>query len=246
MSDWLTRETLEPLAGGLALTIGITTITSIASLVLGVGIGTLRLAGNRPVKAAAVAFIEVFRNIPALIQIIFWAFAFPSVFSPDIRSVLFFDNALMSWLGGATGLSLPYYALAACLGLTLNTGAHLAELFRAGAGTLPRKRIDAARLLGAGTRTVLWRIVVPGGVRAAFPAITTRLIHNMKNTALASFVAVPELFQTIQASVTRSFRAVEFLTLAAVLYLLLSTLMAILLRRVDIRLNRGRPHLNPD
>lgn len=246
MSEWLTPQTLRLLVGGLALTVGLTIITSAASIVVGIGVGTLRLSGSRPARAAAMAFVEVFRNIPALIQIIFWSFAFPSVFSPETRAVVFFDNAVMGWLEQITGLSLPYYALAACLGLTLNTGAHLAELFRAGVGTLPRERIESARLLGAGRSALLWRIVIPGGIRAAFPATTTRLIHNMKNTALASFVAVPEFFQTVQASVTRSFRAVEFLTLAAIVYLLLSALMATLLRRVDLRLHRGRAHLSPD
>ncbi len=243
MSDWLTPETVDLLVSGLVLTLGLTIVTSASSFVVGVAVGALRLSGNRARRAAAGTFVEVFRNVPALIQIIFWAFAFPSVFPPETRAALFFDNPIMTWLGGVTGLSLPYYALAACLGLTLNTGAHLAELFRAGVGTLPRVHVEAARLLGAGTRAVFWTIVLPGGIRGAFPAITTRLIHNMKNTALASFVAVPELFQAVQASITRSFRAVEFLTLAAALYLMLSTAMAALLRRVDIRLHRGRAHV---
>ena len=246
MRESLTPETVSLLLAGLTLTIALTVVTSITSFVVGIGVGTLRLSANRLIRSAAGTFVEVFRNIPALIQIIFWAFAFPSLFPADTRMFLFFDNSVMTWLTTVTGLSLPYSALAACFGLTLNTGAHMAELFRAGVGTLPRERIETARLLGAGTLALFWWVLLPGGVRAAFPAITTRLIHNMKNTALASFVAVPEFFQTVQASITQSFRAVEFLTIAAVVYLLLSTVMAGLLRRVDIRLNRGRMHVRPD
>ena len=221
-------------------------VTSVTSFVVGIGVGTLRLSSNRLIRNAAGAFVEVFRNIPALIQIIFWAFAFPSLFPADARAIIFFDNSAMAWLTMATGLGIPYYALAACFGLTLNTGSHIAELFRAGVGTLPRERVDTARLLGARTLALFWSILLPGGVRAAFPAITTRLIHNMKNTALASFVAVPELFQAVQASITQSFRAVEFLMVAAVVYLLLSTLMAALLRQVDIGLHRGRAYVRSD
>ena len=246
MREWLTPETVNLLLAGIALTVALTVVTSVTSFVIGIGVGTLRLSGNRLLRSAAGTFVEVFRNIPALIQIIFWAFAFPSLFPADVRAFLFFDNPPMTWLAIATGLSLPYYALAACLGLTLNTGAHLAELFRAGVGTLPRERIETARLLGAGTVALFRWILLPGGVRAAFPAITTRLIHNMKNTALASFVAVPEFFQTVQASITLSFRAVEFLTVAAVVYLVLSTVMAALLRRVDMGLHRRRAYGRPD
>ncbi len=246
MSDWLTPEIVDLLVKGLTLTIVLTIITSVTSFIVGVTVGTLRLSANRLLRRAAVVFVEVFRNIPALILIIFWAFAFPSLFPESIRAWIFFDNPFMVWLQGVTGLALPYYALAVCLSLTLNTGAHLAELFRAGVGTLPRDRIESARLLGAGGALLFVTMLLPGGVRASFPAMTTRLIHNMKNTALASFVAVPELFQAVQASVTRSFRAIELLTLAALAYLVLATLMAVLLRRVDVWLHRGRAYAGSD
>ena len=240
MLDWLTAETIDLLAHGIAVTVVLTLITSVVSVALGVAVGTLRLTDNRPVRLGAGAFVELFRNIPALIQIIFWAFAFPSLVPSSARQAIFFDNAFMDWLGTVTGLSLPYYGIAACVGLVLNTSAHLAELFRAGVSTLPRQHVDAARTLGARRREVFWTILLPGGMRAAFPAVTTRLIHNMKNTALASFVAVPELFHAVQGSITSSFRATELLTAAAVLYLFLSFGMSALLRRVDVRLNRGR------
>ncbi len=240
MLDWLTADTASLLARGIAVTIVLTLITSVISVAIGAVVGTLRLIDNRPVRVGAGAFVELFRNIPALIQIIFWAFAFPTLLPAAAREAIFFDNAVVNWLGSVTGLSLPYYALAACIGLVLNTSAHLAELFRAGVSTLPRQHVDAARTLGAGRAIVFWSILLPGGMRAAFPAITTRLIHNMKNTALASFVAVPELFHAVQGSIQSSFRATEFLLAAAVLYLALSALMSVLLRQVDVRLHRGR------
>lgn len=240
MLDWLTPETLDLLARGVAVTVVLTVITSVISLAIGVVIGTLRLTDSRVLRTGAGAFVEVFRNIPALIQIIFWAFAFPSLFPQEARQAIFFDNAVVDGLGALTGLSLPYYAVAACIGLIMNTSAHLAELFRAGVSTLPQEHVDAARTLGAERRRVFWAILLPGGVRAAFPAITTRLIHNMKNTALVSFVAVPDLFHAVQGSITRTFQATEFLAAAAVLYLLLSAAMSLLLRQIDVRLHRGR------
>ncbi len=240
MTEWLTAEVRELLLRGITITVGLTVVTSAGALVIGVTAGTLRLTDQRWIRFSAGAFVEVFRNIPALIQIIFWAFAFPSLFPTQLRAGLFFDNAVMDFLSTVTGLSTPYYALAACVGLVLNTGAHLAELFRAGAGTLAREQVDAARTLGGNRWAVFWTILLPGGVRAAFPAITTRLIHNMKNTALASFVAVPEFFQAVQGSITETFRATELLTLAAVVYLGMAAAASFLLRMVDVRLHRGR------
>lgn len=240
MGDWLDADTVRALGQGLIITVGLTIITSALALVIGIGTGTLRLHPRRVVSGTAGAFVEVFRNVPALIQIIFWAFAFPSFFPAGLRRTIFFNNALWDWLADLTRIPLPYYGVAACVGLVLNTGAHLAEIFRSGVGTLSNDLVDSARSLGAGRWAVFRTLLLPGGVRASFPAITTRLVHNMKNTALASFVAVPELFHEMQASINQSFRASELLLLAAGMYLVLGWMMSTGLRHVSAQLHRGR------
>ena len=238
---WLTPEALGALVDGTAVTIVLTVVTGVVSMVVGVWIGASRLAGRRIVRAAASTFVEVFRNIPTLIQIIFWAFAFPNLFTADLRRAVFFDNAVVDRVGELTGLAVPYYAFAAGFALVLNTSAHLAELFRAGVGALPSEHVEAARSLGADRRSVFWRVVLPGAVRSVFPAITTRLVHNMKNTSLVSFVAVPDVFNAVQGSITRTFRATEYLLLAAAVYLALATALTLALHQVDRALHRGRP-----
>ena len=238
--SFLTSDMVALLARGVLFTVLLTAVTTITSLVVGIGMGTLRLSGRPFWRRFAGVYIDLFRNIPALVLIIFWAFAVPNLFNLEMRQTLFFNNPVVAWGQLVTGLSLPYYALAVVIALTLNTSAYLAELFRAGVGTIAQEVVDAARSLGAGQTAVFWRILLPQGVRAAFPAISTRLIHNMKNTALAAFVAVPEFFQATQTAISKSFRAVEFLLLAAVVYLCLSFLFAVLLNQIDNRLNHVR------
>ncbi len=235
--SFLTSEMVSLLARGVLFTVLLTAVTTITSFVVGVGMGTLRLSARPFWRRFAGMYIDLFRNIPALVLIIFWAFAVPNLFALDMRQSLFFDNPFADFGQWLTGLSLPYYALAVVIALTLNTSAYLAELFRAGVGTIPQEVVEAARSLGAGQTAVFWRILLPQGTRAAFPAISTRLIHNMKNTALAAFVAVPEFFQATQIAISKSFRAVEFLLIAAVVYLCLSFLFAVLLNQIDNRLN---------
>ncbi|MBC8334271.1 MAG: amino acid ABC transporter permease [Anaerolineales bacterium] len=237
--DWLTAEIGELLSRGFVLTIWITGITSIFSLLLGIGVGTLKLIQRPITRQLAIIYIEIHRNVPALVLIIFWAFAFPNIFPLEIRRTIFFDNAIISKISLWTGLSIPYYTLAAGFALTLNTSAYLAELFRAGVGTIEQEHLDSARTLGAPKKTLLWQIIIPQGIRAAFPAISTRLIHNMKNTALASFVAMPEFFHGIQTAITYSFHAVELLLLASAVYLGLSFTFSFLLRWIENRLNQG-------
>lgn len=228
--SWISPEAIRLLGQGLALTLALTVITSLSSMGVGIVFGVLRLAENAFLRRLAGFYITVNRNIPALVQIIFWAYAFPNLFPVELRQQLFFNNALVDWIGGSTGLLVPYYTVAASFALTLNTSAYLAEIFRAGVGTIAQEQVDAARTLGATKRNVLFQLLVPEGLRASFPAISTRLIHNMKNTALAALVSTPELFHNTLTSITRSFRAVEFLLLAAIIYLALAFSMSALLR----------------
>jgi polar amino acid transport system permease protein len=243
--SWLTSETISFLLQGIIVTILLTIITSILSLLAGVGVGAMRLSPRPFLRGLAGVYVDIFRNIPALVLIIFFAFAVPNIFPVAVRQELFFKNVLMQWAGRISGLSLPYYALAAVTALTLNSSAYIAELFRAGVGTIPQEYVDAARSLGAGQTAVFRQIVLPQGFRAAFPAIETRLIHNMKNTALVSFVAVPDFFHATQAIINKTFRAAEFLLLATAVYLILSITYATLLRQVEHKLNRQSQIINP-
>lgn len=232
--EWLAPDIGRLLVRGLLYTTVLTAVTSITSMAVGIFVGSLRVSGRRTLSTAAAVYVEIFRNIPALVLIIFFAFAVPNLFAVEQRQALFFDNNLANWAGILSGLSLPYYALSVIIALTLNTSAYLAELFRAGVGTIPRQIVDAARSLGATKGIVYRQILLPEGIRAAYPAIATRLIHNMKNTALAAIVAVPEFFHATQTAITRTFFALQFLLLAALMYLLLSALFATLLRQVEI------------
>lgn len=240
MPGWLTSETVELLVNGALVTVLLTAITTVGAMAVATGVAATRFSGGPLARRLATAYVELFRNVPALIQIIFWAFAFPSVFPADIRRTIFFDNMVADAVSSVSRLPLPYYAFAACFGLVLNTSGHLAEILRAGIGSVPSEQFDLARTMGASKRVVFRSVALPEGLRAAWPAVSNRLVHNMKNTALASFVAVPELFHQMEASINRTFRATEYLMLTAGMYLLLSLALSALLGSIDHRLHRGR------
>ena len=246
MPDWLTPDLRAQLVDGVVITIGLTVGTTIVSLALGRWAALARLGERRWKRRAAAAFVDIFRNVPALILLIFIAFAVPNLVPVQHRKGIFFDNAVTDLLSALTGLSLPYYALAAGLALSLNTGGHLAEVLRSGMAAVPASRLDASRSLGLSHDASLRSVVFPAAVRVAFPAIANRLVHNMKNTALASFVAVPEFFSAVQGGITRTFRANGLLLIAAVGYLALSALMTAGLRLVESRLGPAATQAVPD
>lgn len=245
MFEWLTPELREDVIDGLIITIGLTLVTSIASFVLGYW-AALGRSGHQPIRRRiAGIYVEIFRNVPALILVLFFAFAVPNIVPIEPRRTLFFDNPVVDALGTVTGVPIPYYLVAAVLALSLNTGAHLAEIIRSGFNSVPISRVDAARSLGASELVALRAVVAPIGIRVAFPAITNRLVHNLKNTSLASFVAVPELFQTIQGEINRTFQATTLLLFAAVMYLALSTVMTFGLQLVEQQLGRIHGETEP-
>lgn len=228
-------------ANGVAVTVVLAVLTSVAAMTVGLVAAIGRRSRRRFVPQVAGGFVELFRNVPALILMIFFAFAVPNVFPADLRRTLFFDNAAVDLLSTITRLPIPYYGIAAATALTLNTGAHLAEILRSGMDAVPGDRIDAARSLGASARTAYFSITIPDGLRIAFPGVTNRLVHNLKNTALASFVAVPDAFNRIQGLITRTFDATNLLIAAAVIYLALATALEFGLHRIERSLWRGRP-----
>ena len=98
------------LAQGLLVTVALTVITSAAALIIGVLVGWLRLAASPLARGLGAIYVEIFRNVPALVGIIFWAYAFPNAFALNVRSDLFFNNWVVNGLGQVTGLGIPYYA----------------------------------------------------------------------------------------------------------------------------------------
>ena len=129
----------------------------------------MRLSRNRLAGGLAVLHVELHRNMPALVLMIIWAFALPNLFPAELRRSLFFDNAFLHWLSSWSGLSLPYYTLAAGVALVLNTSAYLAELFRAGVGAIPQQHVDAASTLGASRLKLFWRVLLPPRIAYRLP-----------------------------------------------------------------------------
>ena len=241
LPDWITDTFVSDIAAGTAVTIGLTLLTTVFSVAIGILAALARSSERTGRRRIATWFVEVFRNVPALILLIFFAFAIPNTFPQDLRRQIFFQNPIIDFASEVTSLPLPYYAFAAIVALSANTGAHLGEVIRSGIGSIAPQRLEVARSLGASRATMHRTITIPDAVRISFPGITNRLVHNLKNTALVGFVAVPDAFQEIQATITRTFEATATLTFAAILYLVLAAIFEFGLGTIERGLWRGRP-----
>lgn len=164
-------ETLPLILSGLSTTIllGMTSIA--ASMVLGLALALVRLYAGRAGRVLAIAYIDVFRAVPVLVFLIIIYYALPFV-----------------------GIRLSPFGSAASA-LSIVGSAYSAEIFRAGIQAVPRGQFEAAQALGLHTWLVMARVVLPQAIRLVVPPATSNCISILKDTALASVVAMPDLLK---------------------------------------------------
>lgn len=180
--------------------LGVTVLLGIASILIGLVTGLmmalLRLYGPAPVRGLARIYIDVLRSIPILVLLVLVYYALPFV-----------------------GVRLSSFA-STVLTLSLVSCAYTAEIFRSGIEALPKGQFEAADAMGLGFFNTMRDVVLPQATRIVIPPLTSNCINVLKDTALASVVAMPDLLK--QATQAQALAANPTpLIGAALLYLLL-------------------------
>ena len=190
------RAALPLLLEGLWITILLGAVSIIAGLVTGLLMALVRLYGIAPLRAVARIYIDVFRSIPLLVLLVLVYYALPFV-----------------------GIRLTSFA-AATTALSMVSCAYTAEIFRAGIEALPKGQFEAADAIGLGFFSSMRDVILPQAFRIVVPPLTSNCINVLKDTALASVVAMPDLLK--QATQAQALAANPTpLIGAAFLYLLL-------------------------
>jgi len=196
------------LLSGLRVTLLLGAVSIIAGLVLGLVIALIRLYAVRPASIGAKIYIDVFRSIPLLVLLIIVYYALPFV-----------------------GLRMSPF-MSAASALTLVSGAYTAEIFRAGIEAIPRGQFEASQALGLGYRHMMVDVVLPQAIRIVIPPLTNNCINVIKDTALASVVAMPDLLK--QATQAQALEANPTpLIVAALMYIAILWPLVILVGRLE-------------
>lgn len=201
---------------GLQNTIILAVLCLVLGLFFGLFVGAARYSTRAILNYPATAFVELFRNTPVLIQIMWFFFAFP-IISP------FQVDAFT----------------AATLGLVLNTTAFSSEIFRAGIQSIAKGQWEAAKALGMTYIQQMKRIILPQAIRRMVPAFMNRAVELVKMTSLASVIAYGELMHQAKSIAAISFNPIEMYTAVAIFYFLLIFPFAILVRRLEIKFQPG-------
>lgn len=208
-------QSLPQLMNGLLVTIGIGATSIIAGLIGGLFLAVLRLYAGPVVTGLVRAYIDVFRSIPLLVLLIIVYYALPFV---GIRLSPFFS---------------------AVTALTLVSAAYTAEIFRAGIEAIPKGQFEASAALGLSNRYIMTDVILPQAIRIVIPPLTNNCINVLKDTALASVVAMPDLLKQATQAQALSANPTPLIG-AAVIYLILLLPMVRYVAHLEKRFSRGR------
>jgi len=208
-------QSLPLLLTGLWVTIMLGAVSIVLGMAGGLFLALLRLYAARPLQKLAVAYIDVFRAMPLLVLLVIVYYALP-----------FLGIRLSPFLSAVTALSLV-------------SSAYSAEIFRAGIEAVPVGQFEAAKSLGLRPWPTMLKVILPQAVRIVVPPLTSNSINVMKDTALASVVAMPDLLK--QATQAQALEANPTpLIVAALMYIAILWPLVYMVSRMEKSYRSGK------
>lgn len=188
---------------------------TVYGLLIGLGLGLffalLRLSKFRVLNYPAKAYIWVIRGTPLLLQLLFIYFGLVNLVMLD---------------------RLP----AACVALGIHNGAYIAEIFRGAIQSVDRGQREAGLSIGMTSGKIMNRIILPQAFKRAVPPLGNQFIIALKDSSLASAISVPELLLHARQLGSSNFRLMEMLTIAAIYYLFMTSVLTLLTSLIERKL----------
>ena len=241
------------LAAGLVNTVRAVLVGLVGATVMGTLVGMASLSHNGLLRRLARVYVEVVRNIPLLLQLVFWYFVMfltlpNGVAAIQLPGVVLAKSGLyiaglgegLRWMGptlvngvwqAPVRLSVEFGALLTVL--IVYSGAFIAEVVRGGIAAVPRGQWEAASSLGLSWFATLRRIVLPQSLRVIVPGLNTQYISLAKNSSLAVAVGYTDLYSVAETTLNQTGRAVEVILVLLAAYLTLDLLISALMNGLN-------------
>ncbi|MEE9247149.1 MAG: amino acid ABC transporter permease [Dehalococcoidia bacterium] len=204
---------------GIWITIQLSILSMIFGVALGFIAGVMNVSRFPLISWPANLYIWFFRGTPLLVQLLFGFAGLPQI-----------------W-GFARELSAFQVAIFV---LSLNQGAYMAEIVRAGIEAIEEGQMDAAKSLGMPYLKAMRRVILPQAFRVIIPPMGNQFISLLKDSSLASVITVTELMRASRIIYASNFRTMELLTVAAIWYLVITTVFSLIQAEVEARMAAGR------
>jgi glutamate/aspartate transport system permease protein len=212
---------LDTLVSGLGWTVAAALSGWVMALILGVAVGVARTLPQRSLRALGNAYVELFRNIPLLVQMFLWFFVLPELLPTPVGD----------WLKALP--EAPFVTAVVCLGFF--TSSRVAVQVSAGIDALSGGQKSAALALGLSLGQAYRLVLLPLGLRIIVPPLTSEFLNIIKNSSVALTIGLVELTASARAVQEFSFQVFEAFTAATIIYVFVNLLALVLMRAVERR-----------
>jgi general L-amino acid transport system permease protein len=207
---------------GLVNTLRVALVGSVLTAMLGTLLGVGRFSRNALVRGLCYSYVELFRNIPVLLQLLMWYLLLTEYLPPvddalHVAHAVFLSKNGISLTEGGSALSPEY--LAVTLGLVLYTSAFVAEVVRGGIASVSLGQHEASASLGLSRLQSMRLVVLPQALRVILPPMANQFLNLTKNSSLAVAVGYPDVVSIANTSLNQTGRALECIAIIMLVYL---------------------------
>jgi glutamate/aspartate transport system permease protein len=211
----------QALLSGLMFTLAVGLLAWIMALILGSIVGTVRTTPSKWAVRIGNGYVELFRNIPLLVQMYMWYFVIPEFLPGPIGSYI------------KSMPNEPFVTAVICLGFF--TSARVAEQVRAGINSLPRGQSMAGTAMGLTPTQTYIKVILPQAFRIIIPPMTSEFLNVIKNSSVALYIGVMELTAQARSMQEFSFQVFEAFTAATLAYLVVNLIATVAARWLEGR-----------
>lgn len=209
----LFKDSYPSLLSGILVTLRVTFISLILASIFGLTFGLMAIGTSKVLKAISSIYVDIIRGTPLIVQAFFIYFGLPSAFNFKMQAIT-----------------------AGIITITINAGAYLVEIFRAGILAVDIGQLEAARSLGLSYGQAMIKVILPQAISKMIPAIINQFIISLKDTSLLSVIGIRELTQSGEIIIASNYKAFEIWAFVGILYLILITILSYISRYIEMRL----------
>lgn len=207
----------------LGQTLLLTLLSLCFAMVIGMIFGLMNVGHNRLFNFIGTLYVDAVRGVPLIVLAYFIYFGVPA----GIKAIGFSDFRLTALQAGTIALS-------------MNCGAYMAEIIRAGIESVDRGQMEAARSLGLTYSAAMALVVVPQAIRTMIPSIINQFIITLKDTSILSVIGFPELTNVGKTIMGNTLKSLQTWAIIGIMYMVVIVTLSKIAKRVERRVNRGR------
>lgn len=207
----------------LGQTLLLTLLSLVFAMVIGMIFGLMNVGHNRVFNCIGTVYVDAVRGVPLIVLAYFIYFGVPA----GIQGIGFTNFRLNALQAGTIALS-------------MNCGAYMAEIIRAGIQSVDRGQMEAGRSLGLSYGASMWLVVIPQAIRTMIPSIINQFIITLKDTSILSVIGFPELTNVGKTIMGNTFKNLQTWAIVGVMYMVVIITLSKVSKKLERRINRGR------